>query len=117
MNCFFFEERIIKKTFKREKNNEIILKYEMSQFIKNIKSRYNSFIIICFVAAIIIWYYVFCFNNIYPSMKKEWIITSVIIIFAMQFVYFLKLLAETIIRFIAIKCKSERLFKISQFLS
>ena len=117
MNCFFFEERIIKKTFKREKNNEIILKYEMSQFIKNIKSRYNSFIIICFVAAIIIWYYVFCFNNIYPSMKKEWIITSVIMIFAMQFVYFLKLLLETIIRFIAIKCKSERLFKISQFIS
>ena len=117
MNCFFFEERIIKKTFKREKNNEIILKYEMSQFIKNIKSRYNSFIIICFFAAIIIWYYAFCFNNIYPSMKKEWIITSVIIIFAMQFVYFLKLLVETIIRFIAIKCKSERLFKISQFLS
>ena len=117
MNCFFFEERIIKKTFKREKNNELILKYEMSQFIKNIKSRYNSFIIICFFAAIIIWYYAFCFNNIYPSMKKEWIITSVIIIFAMQFVYFLKLLLETIIRFISIKCKSERLFKISQFLS
>ena len=117
MNCFFFEERIIKKIYKREKKNELILKYEMSQLIKNIKSRYNSFIIICFVAAIFIWYYAFCFNNIYPSMKKEWIITSVIIIFAMQFVYFLKLLLETIIRFIAIKCKSERLFKISQFLS
>ena len=50
-------------------------------------------------------------------MKKEWIITSIIIVFAMEFVYFLKLLLETIIRFIAIKCKSERLFKISQFLS
>ena len=50
-------------------------------------------------------------------MKKEWIITSIIIIFAMQFLSFLKILLETIIRFIAIKCKSERLFKISQFLS
>ena len=117
MNCFFFEERIIKKIFKREKNNQLILKYEMSQLIKNIKNRYNSFIIICFCAAIFIWYYAFCFNNIYPSMKKEWIITSIIIVFAMEFVYFLKLLLETIIRFIAIKCKSERLFKISQFLS
>ena len=117
INCFFFEERVIKKIFKREKNNELILKYEMFQIIKNIKSRYNLFIIICFVAAIFIWYYSFCFNNIYPSMAKEWIITSVIIIFVMQFVYFLKLLLETIIRFIAIKCKSERLFKISQFLS
>ena len=117
INCFFFEERVIKKIFKREKNNELILKYEMFQIIKNIKSRYNLFIIICFVAAIFIWYYSFCFNNIYPSMAKEWIITSVIIIFVMQFVYFLKLLLETIIRFIAIKCKSERLFKISQFLT
>ena len=113
INCFFFEERVIKKIFKREKNNELILKYEIFQIIKNIKSRYNLFIIICFVAAIFIWYYSFCFNNIYPSMAKEWIITSVIIIFVMQFVYFLKLLLETIIRFIAIKCKSERLFKIS----
>ena len=117
MNCFFFEERVIKKIYKLEKGNELILKYEMSQIIKNIKNRYNSFIIICFVVAIFTWYYVFCFNNIYPSMKKEWIITSVIIIFAMQFVYFLKLLLATIIRFIALKCKSERLFKMSQFLS
>jgi hypothetical protein len=117
VDCFFFEERTIKKIFKREKNNILILQYEMSQIIKNIKSRYNLFIIICFVAAIFIWYYVFCFNNIYPSMKKEWIITSVIMVFVMQFFYFLKLLIETIIRFIAIKCKSERLFKFSQFLS
>ena len=117
VDCFFFEERTIKKLFKREKNNIIILKYKMSQIIKNIKSRYNLIIIICFVAAIFIWYYVFCFNNIYPSMKKEWIITSVIMVFVMQFFYFLKLLIETIIRFIAIKCKSERLFKFSQFLS
>ena len=117
VDCFFFEERTIKKLFKREKNNILILQYEMSQIIKNIKSRYNLFIIICFVAAIFIWYYAFCFNNIYPSMKKEWIITSVIMVFVMQFFYFLKLLIETIIRFIAIKCKSERLFKFSQFLS
>ena len=117
MDCFFFEERVIRKIFKRNKDNVLLLKYEMSQIIKNIKNRYNSFIIICFVASIFIWYYVFCFNNIYPSMKKEWIITSIITIFAMQFIYFLKLLLETIIRFIAIKCKSERLFKINQFLS
>ena len=117
MNFFFFEENVIKKLFKREKNNMLILKYEMAQIIKNIKNRYNLFIAICFFVGIFVWYYVFCFNNIYPSMKKEWLITSIIIIFAMQFLSFLKILLETIIRFIAIKCKSERLFKISQFLS
>ena len=117
MNCFFFEENVIKKLFKREKNNLFILKYEMAQIIKNIKNRYNLFIAICFFVSIVVWYYVFCFNNIYPSMKKEWIITSIITIFAMQFLNFLRILLETIIRFIAIKCKSERLFKISQFIS
>ena len=117
INCFFFEENVIKKLFKREKNNLFILKYEMAQIIKNIKNRYNLFIAICFFVSIVVWYYVFCFNNIYPSMKKEWIITSIITIFAMQFLNFLRILLETIIRFIAIKCKSERLFKISQFIS
>jgi hypothetical protein len=117
MNFFFFEENVIKKLFKREKNNMLILKYEMAQIIKNIKNRYNLFIAICFFVGIFVWYYVFCFNNIYPSMKKEWLITSITIIFAMPFLSFLKILLETIIRFIAIKCKSERLFKISQFLS
>ena len=117
VDCFFFEERTIKKIFKKEKNNILFLQYEMSQIIKNIKSRYNLFIIICFFVAIFVWYYAFCFNNIYPSVKKEWIITSVIMVFVMQVIYFLKLLLGTIIRFISIKCKSERLFKFSQFLS
>ena len=114
---FFYEERIIKKIFKREKENILILKYEMAQITKNIKSRYNLFIIICLTVALFVWYYVFCFNNIYPSMKIEWIITSVIIIFLMQVCDFLKLLLQACVRFISLKCKSEKLFKLSLFLS
>ena len=114
---FFYEERIIKKIFKREKENILFLKYEMAQITKNIKSRYNSFIIVCFSVALFVWYYAFCFNNIYPSMKIEWIITSIIIIFVMQAFDFLKILLETCIRFISLKCKSEKLFKFSVFLS
>ena len=117
MDFFFFKEKIVKKLLKREKNNLVILKYEMAQIIKKIKNIYNSFIIICFLAALFIWYYTFCFNNIYPSMKKEWILTSVIVIIAMQIFNFLKIIFVSVIRFIAIKCKSERLFKFSQFLS
>ena len=117
INFFFFEEKIIKKLFKREKNNITSLQYEMCKIIKNIKNRYDLFVLICFFVAIIVWYYVFCFNNIYPSMKKEWIITSIVIVFAMQLVNFFKILLESIIRFIGIKCKSERIFKISQFLA
>ena len=117
IDFFFFEEKIIKKLFKREKDNILFLQYEMAKIIKKIKKNYLFFIIFCFFIAIFIWYYVFCFNNIYPSMKKEWIITGIITIFAMQILSFIKLFVGTLIRFIAIKCKSERLFKISQFLS
>jgi hypothetical protein len=92
---FFYEERTIKKLFKREKRNVFMLKYEMSQIIKNIKSRYNLFVLITFIIAIFVWYYVFCFNNIYPSMKIEWIITSVIIIFVMQIIYFFTFTSKT----------------------
>ena len=114
---FFFKERTIKKILKREKENILFLKYEMAQIAKNIKNRYNLFIFICFLVSIFVWYYAFCFNNIYPSMKIEWLITSVIIIFFMQVFEFLKLLLQTCVRFISIKCKSEKLFKLSNFLS
>ena len=117
INFFFYEEKYIKRIFKRERDDINNLEYEMLQIIKYIKIRYYLFFAICFVFGIFIWYYIFCFNNIYPSMVNEWIITSIIIFLVMQILYLLKLLLETIIRFISFKCKSERLFKISQFLS
>ena len=117
LKYFILEEKGIKKILKREQNSIVLLKFEMSQIIKNMKIRYNIFIITCFVISIFIWYYSFCFNNIYPSMSKEWILTNIIVFFVMQVLYLIILLIETIIRFIAIKCKSERLFKMSQFIS
>ena len=117
LNYFILEEKVIKKILKRAQNSIVFLKFEMSQIIKNLKIRYNIFIIICFIISVFIWYYSFCFNNVYPSTSKEWILTSIILFFVMQVLYLLILLIETIIRFIAIKCKSERLFKMSQFIS
>ena len=117
MNFFFYEEKYIKRIFKRERDDIHALEYEMMQIIKYIKIRFYLFFIVCFIFGIFIWYYIFCFNNIYPSMVNEWIITSIFIYIIMQILYLLKLLSETIIRFIAFKCKSERFFRISQFLS
>ena len=117
MNFFFYEEKYIERIFKRERDDIHALEYEMMQIIKYIKIRFYLFFIVCFIFGILIWYYIFCFNNIYPSMVNEWIITSIFIYIIMQILYLLKLLSETIIRFIAFKCKSERFFRISQFLS
>jgi len=43
INCFFIEEKKIKGIFKREKENIVILKYEISRIIQNIISRNNYY--------------------------------------------------------------------------
>ena len=117
IDCFFIEEKKIKGIFKREKNDIIVLKYEISKINSIIKNRYISFIIFSFFISLLIIYYIFCFNSIYPHMKNEWIKSSILIIIIMQIVYILKILLETIIRFISFKLKSERIYKISLILS
>ena len=113
---FFVEERKIKKVYKIEKNNIIILKYEIVQIIKNTFKKYNIFIIISGIIMIISLYYVFCFNNVYSSIKGEWIKSSIIIIIIMQILPMLLCFLDTSIRFISFRCKSERLFRLSSIL-
>ena len=117
MEFFFIEEKKIKRILKREKENLIILKYEIVQITKNIKKRYLFFIILSFVITIFSWYHISCFNNIYPHMKKEWLIFSLIIIIVMQILSLLICLLESILRYISFKCKSEKIFKISLLFS
>ena len=116
---FFFvdEEKNIKRIFKRENNELNNIQYEMVRIAKNIKKRYTAFIIISFVINIIILYYIFLFNNIYYYSKVEWIKSSLVIILIMQLLPILVCLLETIIRFIGIKTKSEKIYKLSLYLS
>ena len=58
-------------------------------------------------------YYIFCFNNVYPSMKGEWIKSSIVVISFMQMFPIILCLLNTSIRFISFKFKSERLFRLS----
>ena len=94
----------------------LILKYEIVKIIKSIYIRYNIFIILTMVIMIFSLYYIFCFNNIYPSMKGEWIKSSLIIIAIMQVFPIFLCFLDTSIRFISFKCKSERLFRLSSIL-
>ena len=114
---FFVEENKIKGIFKREKENIIILKYEIVKIIKKTYTKYNVFIIISSIIMLFSLYYVFCFNDVYSSVKGEWIKSSIIIICLMQILPLLLCLLDTFIRFISFKCKSERLFRLSSFLS
>ena len=117
IECFFIDEKKIIKTLKREKDNPIILKYEITQIIKEIRIRYNLFIIFSYIITIFTLYYVICFNNIYPSMKSEWIKTSIIIMISMNILSFLKCLLQSSLRFISFKIKSAKIYKVSRYLS
>ena len=89
----------------------------MVKIANNIKRKYNIFIIISFIINIFILYYIVCFNSIYSHSKIEWIKSSIMIVFIMQILSILVCLLESIIRFIGIKIKSERIYKISLYLS
>ena len=114
---FFIEEKKIKRIFKREKENLIILKYEITQVAKSIQKRYFYFIITSFVITIFTWFHISCFNNVYPHMKLEWIIFSLIIIVGVQILSFLSCLLESILRFLSFACKSEKIYRLSLLLS
>ena len=117
IDFFFIDEKKIKGIMKREKDNLIILKYEIAQITRNIKIRYIFFIILSFIITIFTWYHISCFNNVYPHMKREWLIFSIIIIVLMQILSIIACLLESRIRFISFKCKSEKIYKISLLFS
>ena len=116
IGCFVFDEGKLKRIYKREKNDIMSLRYEISLIIKNIKNRYTTLIIVCYLITAMSWYYITCFNNVYPHMVAEWIKSSIFIFFIMQIIRLLAVLIGGILRFMSFECKSEKLFKFSKML-
>ena len=114
---FFIEESRLKKLFKKKKDNIQVLKYEINNIISQIKIRYILFIILTFLITIFTFIHISCFNIVYPNLKWEWLIFSVIIIVFMQALSAFVCLIHSILRFISFKCKSEKIYKISYLIS
>ena len=117
IDCIFIEENKIRRTFLREKEDQIQLKYEISMIIKSIKTGYIIFIFLCIFISMISWYYACCFNNTYPGVKIEWIKSSILVMIIMQILSALLVLVKSILRSLSFYYKSEKLFKARQFLS
>ena len=111
-----FDEKKVKRLFKREKKNTLQIRYEISVMTKDIKRNYLVLMIICGVLGLISLYYVNCFNNVYPNLTAEWIKSSICIILIMQILSILLALLEALIRLLAFKLKSERIYKIKDLL-
>ena len=116
VDCIFIEEKKIKGVFLREKEDPFTMKYEISVIIEGMIKRYKVFIVVVFVINVISWYYVFCFNNVYPHMTGEWIKSSIAIIIIMQILSTLVCILEASLRFMSFSCKSEKIYKVSLYL-
>ena len=117
IECFFIEEKAIKSIIKRGKNDLFIIKTKIYKILKKIIIRFVYFIIISFIITSFTLYYISCFNYIYPHMKLEWIKSSIFILIIRQILSSVTILIESIIRYIGFLFKSERIYKISLFLS
>jgi hypothetical protein len=117
IDCFFIEEKKIKGIFLRGKKNYKKIRVDILLLMKKIEKYNMIFIIISYSILLLSWAYISCFNDVYIYTRQDWIKTTIIFfVFIQVFLLFLSLI-ETIIRFIAIKCKSERLFNFSKLLS
>ena len=92
------------------------LKYQINLIMKEVKIRFNIFNIITLVISFFSWFYISCFNNIYPHMKNEWIKSSIFIIILIHILSILTILIETLLRFISFEIKSERMYRVSLWL-
>ena len=110
------DEKKVKRLFLREKKNTLQIRYEISQITTDIKRNYIILMVICLIIDLISLYYLNCFNNLYPNLQGEWIKSSICVIIMIQLLSMLVGLLEALIRLIAFKCKSERVYKVKDLL-
>ena len=116
ISLLFPTENKIKKILIKKKNNKLEMKIKIFEAINNIINNYKIFIIISYILTIFSWYYISCFNNVYPYLKIEWIKSSIFILIVMQIITILWCFIFALLRIISIKCKSERIYRISVYL-
>ena len=116
ISLLFPPENKIKRILIRKKNNIKEMKNKVLISIKSIINNYWIFFGISYILTIISWYYITCFNNVYPYLKIEWIKSSIFILTIMQFLPIVTSFLFALLRIISIKCRSEKLYRISNYL-
>ena len=111
---FFLEEKKIISMFRREKENRKEIKEYIIKFIKDLQNRYISFMALVFVILIFSFYYLVCFNRVYPKTQIEWIKASIVIMIIIQIISILKCFYESTLRILSFRFKSEKMFKLSK---
>ena len=116
IECFFIEEKRLKGIFIRGKNKMKKIKENLVVFIKKIEKYYFYLITISYFIMILSIIYISCFNDVYYYTRKEWIKSSLLFFIIIQIASIFIILFETIIRYIGIKLKNEKIFKLSKII-
>ena len=112
MGYFFIDKDKLKRIFKKNKEDNIKLNYELSKLVKDIKNRFIGLILMTIFLSLICFIYISCFNIVYPCIRIEWIKSSLFILILMQFLNFLFTFYISCLRFIAIKYNSSKIYKL-----
>ena len=113
---YFVNEKKLKRIFLRNLNN-LEIKKIIYILLNDISKSYKCFIILNYLITLSSWYYIFCFNNVYPNTSINWIKSSLFIIALIQLISFLYIFIKSAIRLISFICQSESIYKISKILS
>ena len=114
---FFVEQGKIKRIFKRNKEESLKIKYELSLLVKNIEKKFKILIFFSIFLSVICFVYISCFNIVYPYIRGEWIKSSLFILILMQILNLLLTFTHCCLRYLALKCNSTKIFKLSLWLS
>ena len=116
VDFFFVGEDKLKHIYKKGKMSPENLKELVVNFINDISKRNISFIIVSSIILLFSFFYLLCFNYVYPYSQIEWIKSSITILIIMQFLSFFRCFCESGLRILSLRNDSEKLFKISQMI-
>ena len=117
IDCFVTEEKKIKGIFLRGlKKNELEIKNEIFLLIKKIKRKYCALIVLSYIIISCSWIYISCFVDVYYNTGFEWAKSGCFYFILMHIFSIINRFLETSFRFMAIYCKSEKMFKFSKLI-
>ena len=111
ISYIFDNDDYIRRVF--SKKLKVKLDTALIDYINNLKRKFIILIVISMVITIFAFFYIACFNIVYPYIKSEWLKTSIFVFIIMQIVNLLSTLLGVCCRYLAIKLNNVKLFRLS----
>ena len=111
------EEKRFKKLLINNQKDIIKLKIEVAKLNDLIQKRIIIFFIIVLAVFIFSFLHIVSFNYVFHYTQFEWIKSSIFIFIIIELLMIIVCLLYTFIRKMSYKCKSDRMFRLSQIIN